>query len=249
MIGRTLLIGGVILGIVLAGCGIPESSDVQPVDEEDILFGLADTTSTTTTTTLPPTTSIAATSTTAALETTTTIGVETVELYFVSGGQLRPTFNVSLSIPVTLSQVMAALVAGPPAGDPGIGIRTVIPAKADITVNESGGVAEVDLPEGIYDDLSPTDQRLLFGQITLTMTRRPGIGQVRFTLAGEPTEVFTGGGEVRAAGETVSSDDYRVLMAGASPTSTTTTTTTTTVPETAVPATVAVDAGTTTTAG
>jgi len=248
VIGRTILLGGVILAAAVAGCGIPESSGFEPIDQDDVPFGLSDTT--TTSTTLAPTTTIEATSTTAALEPTTTISVEQVELYFVSGtSQLKPALRGGLSSPVTLSQVMAALVDGPPEGDAGIGLRSVIPEAADITVTESGGVAEVDLPTGIFDDLSATDQRLLFGQVTLTMTRRPGIGQVRFTLGGEPTEVFTGGGDVRAPGDTVSFDDYFILTTGATPTTTTTTTTTTTVPETVVPAGVTVDPGTTATGG
>lgn len=238
MIRRTILLTGLLLGVVAAGCGIPDSSGFEPVGRNDIPFGLAETT--TTSTTLPPTTTIEATSTTAAIETSTTISTEPVELYFVSGSQLNPV-SIALASPTTLSQVMAALLDGPPSGDLGIGLRSVIPRHADITVSESAGVAEVDLPEGIFDDLTATDQRLLFGQIVLTMTRRPGIGQVRFTLDGEPTEVFTGSGDVRAPGETVSSDDYRELTTGATPTTSTSTTTTTTAPPSIEPSAATVD--------
>jgi spore germination protein GerM len=238
VIRRTVLIAAGILVVAIAGCGIPDSSGFRPVNRDDIPFDLAETT--TTTTTLPPTTTIESTSTTAAIETSTTISTEPVELYFVSGSQLTPV-SIALASPTTPSQVMAALLDGPPSGDLGIGLRSVIPRGADITVGESAGVAEVDLPNGIFDTLTATDQRLLFGQIVLTMTRRPGIGQVRFTLDGEPTEVFTGSGDVRAPGETVSSDDYRELTTGAAPTTTSTTTTTTAPPSIAPAAATVVD--------
>jgi hypothetical protein len=246
VIGRTIAISVVLITTAVA-CGIPGSSGFEAVGRDDVPFGLADTTTTSTTTTLAPTTTVDATSTTAAIETSTTISTEPVDLFFVSGRQLQPV-SITLSRPASPGQVLAALASGPSSfGEVGIGLRSVIPRRAEIGVVETGGVAEVDLPSGVFDVLNATDQRLLFGQIVLTLTRRPGIGQVRFTLAGDPTEVFTGSGDVREPGETVSEEDYLELTIGSTPTSSTTsTTTTTTTPSTTLPpSTVAVQAATT----
>jgi hypothetical protein len=92
----------------------------------------------------------------------------------------------------------------------------------------------IDFPEGIFNDMEPRDQRLVFGQIVLTMTSQRGVGQVRFTKAGEPFSVYRGDASLTEPDETVASDDYMTLLTGAEvpidPT-TTTTTTTTTLPE------------------
>ena len=75
------------------------------------------------------------------------------------------------------------------------------------------GVAEVDLVGEVYDLVPPDEQLPAVAQIVLTLTQRPGIGQVSFTLDGEPLRVRLGNGQTTdEAGQPVSADDYAVML-------------------------------------
>lgn len=215
---RTLAIAGALLAITVA-CGVPGATGVQPVDRDDVPFGLADTTTTSTTsTTLPPTTTttIVEAPTTTLADTTTTIPIELVDIYFVAGSQLQG-IETPLAAPPSLPQVLAALIEGPPAGSLGTGLRTILPPGAGIDVVRENGVATVDLPTGIFEGITPNDQRLVFGQIVFTLSGRPNVGQVRFTENGEPMRVFLGDGNSTEPGEAVSIEDYTQLLTGSTP--------------------------------
>lgn len=203
----------------LGACGLPADDRFEPIGAGDDRFGLAQTTLPTTT--LAPTTTVDATTTTA-LATTSTIATELVQLYFITGRQLTSIATPLPSEPA-LGQVMAALLEGPPSGGLGTGLRTTLPNGADIFVSSRAGIATVDLPAGIFDPLEPSDQRLVFGQIVLTLTDRPGVGPVVFTIDGEPMRVFRGDASLTELGESVSRDDYVGLLSGA-PAATTSTT-------------------------
>jgi spore germination protein GerM len=136
-----------------------------------------------------------------------------------------------------LNQVMARILKGPLEGDLFTGFRTILPADADVTANNVGGVAVVNFPNDVFDGISPNDQRLVFGQIVLTMTSQPGVGQVRFTQGEEPMSVFLGNGSSSAATQSVLASDYTNLLGGSGEPIQTTTTTITTLPSTDPPAT------------
>jgi hypothetical protein len=216
------------LGVVVAGCGLPQSSEFEPISQTDIQFGL-DQTTTPTTTTTPPTTVDATTTT--QLETTTTFATEEVLVYFVSGSQLTG-FPRTIASPATPNQVLRSLLEGPPSGDIGIGLRTTIPA---ITVVRDRGTAIIDLPARVLDLVPVRDQKLFFAQLVLTIGRLGGIGPVQFTQDGEPIGVVRGDSSTPTGDEstTVTIDDYAQLLVGA-PTLASTTTTTTTTTTTAV---------------
>ena len=63
---------------------------------------------------------------------------------------------------------------------------------------------------------------LALGQLVLTATARPGVGQVRFTLEGLPVQVPTADGTVTS--DPLSRDDYLALLPPEDVASTTTTT-------------------------
>lgn len=207
--------------VVLTGCGLPDEDSFQPITRDD-RFGLSQTT--TPSTTAAPTTTVDATTTTA-LATTSTLVAELVELYFISGRQLT---GVATPLPLNpaLGQVMAALLGGPPEGGLGTGLRSALPEDAEISVLSEAGIATVDLPATIFETLDPLDQRLMLGQIVLTLTDRPGVGPVVFTIAGEPTRVYRGDASLTEPGQAVSRDDYLVLLTGSAVATATTATTT-----------------------
>lgn len=212
-----------VLPIVIVACGLPQSSEFEQISGDEVQFGL-DQTTTTSTSTIPPTT-IDATSTTIAQTTTTEIPTELVQLYFVAGSQLNPV-SQPLSSPVVPQRALSALQEGPPS-DIGLGLRTTIPAEADITVVRERGTAVIDLPADIFDSMPLRDQPLFFAQLVLTIGQLGGIGPVVFTLDGEPARAIRGtDGSTGEPGEAVTVDDYLGLLAGAPQTTTSTTTTT-----------------------
>lgn len=247
---RRLVVLTIVMITGAVACGLPRDGEFEAISPEQDESGLSEspTTSTTTmpTTTTSPqsTTTIDGTTTTSVAQTTTTIATELVDIYFPSGRGLA---SIPRTMPAnpSLTQVMGAILEGPPAGELGITLRRVLPdglRERDIPVANAAGVATVDLPEGIFDSLDAIDQRLLFGQIVATLTNCcAGIGQVVFTLDGQPTRVYRGNGETTEPGEAVSSDDYTNLLTGATGTPATTAPPTTmpptTMPSTAVPST------------
>ena len=218
---RSLTLATAAAALLAAGCGFSADRDVRDITSDD-LFGLDQTTTTssttttsTTTTTIPPTVvpSESSTSTSTSVTPTTVIVTQPVELFFLDGMELAPV-SQNLAGNVSLPRVLDALESGPPSGDAGIGLQTALPRNIVNTVTASGGVAAVDLVGEAYERIEPEDEGPAIAQIVLTLTRQSGIGQVRFTLDGEPLPVRLGSGLVSRPGEPVSGDDYAVLLGG-----------------------------------
>ena len=201
--------------VALVACGVPSEGEFGVIDEGEIPYGLAETTttrpSTTTTTTTPPPSTTMPPVTTTLPETTTTLAVENVEVYFLTGLQLVP-IQRSLASPATPSQVLAALVEGPPTGESGVGLRSALPANDDLTITVERGVATIDLPEGYLTGIAPSEQRRAVAQLVLTISVLPRSSLVVFTEAGEAIPVPRGGGDLTDPGETVTFEDYQSLL-------------------------------------
>ncbi len=221
------LVAGALL-VVVASCGAGGDDKLRRIDDAD-LFGLDETTTSTTSTTTTPPPSVEPT---LQASSSTVIAGESVQLYFLGGNQLQPV-TVDLAAPATPSQVIAALLSGPPSGDLGIGLRTLLPmptgtdpALVTSVIPSGAGYATVDLSARTFGLIDPADQRAAIAQIVLTLVSRPGIGQVRFTLDGRPVGVPRKDGLLSEPGETVSLQDYESLLIDATPPTTTSTTTT-----------------------
>jgi hypothetical protein len=220
--------------VVLAGCGVPTGeSSFEEIPPGEIPFGL-DATSTTTTSTTTTTTTLPDVPVTTALESTTTIRLEPVEIFFLSRGRLQP---VVIELPPGFSpdQVSDVLEGGPPDG---VALDSLIEDGLIVSAIESEGVLTVDLDAATFDRIPSTQQTEAIGQIVLTMIsslRR--IGQVTFTLAGEPIPVKKGNSLSSEVGEALSFDDYAVLLVRRPVTDTTVAAPTTTVPVDTAPTT------------
>jgi hypothetical protein len=130
---------------------------------------------------------------------------ERVSLCFVGDGVLA-IVESALEPPVDLSDVVIALAEPPDAES----LRTALgdpQLVADVELN--AGVARVDLLPAITT-LGGEDQLLAVAQLVCTLTERPGIGLVTFTLEGAPIDVPTGDGSLTS--EPVSRDDYTDLL-------------------------------------
>jgi hypothetical protein len=210
-----LAVAALALTAAVTACGVGGDDRLRQISRDD-LQGLDETTTTSTTTTttvasIPPVgPTVGATS--------TTIATESVQLYFLDGNQLQPV-TIDLAAPASLSRVTTALLSGPPTGDLGIGLRTLLPVATEtvpllvnVVVPSSEGYATVDLNNTAFQLIDPTDQRAAIAQMVLTLTTRPGIGQVRFTLDGSPMRVPRREGLQSEPGQLVSAQDYVSLL-------------------------------------
>lgn len=212
---------------LVAGCGVPSDSTADPINPDDLPFGLSATTTSTTlvvTSTEPhdgggsgvPVTNSPVTppGDTGVVAVSTTIATEQVSVYYVAGSRLVP---VALSLPTgaSLEQVVAALDGGLPSGPAGVGLRTLLPAGSLNNVTLRNGVAMVDLDGSKFDAVAPEDQRRAIGQLVLTLTNRPGVGQVSLSVDGEALAAPKAGNVVGEPGEPVSADDYSELLSAA----------------------------------
>ena len=130
-----------------------------------------------------------------------------VELWFVRDDRLVRAPH-RLRLPAQLSDLVAALRNGPSAADRDRGVRSAVPPAEDLATEVAGGVATVALSSD-FVILPGADQVLAIGQVVRTLTSFPGVGQVVFTVNGQPIGVPRGDGT--AASGPVSGDDYAVL--------------------------------------
>jgi hypothetical protein len=199
---------GVAFAIGAWSCGVSPESEPRAVDRGDILFGLADTSTTTSTTTVPLT--VAQT-----IPPATTIPVAEAMIYMVQGGNL-----VAVKRPIPLdadvSRVIRDVQAGPNQGELAAGLRTALPFSAVtvLGISQEGGTATIDLAPNFLELLpSPSEQQLAAGQLVMTLTDRPGIGRVRFTVGGNAVPVPRGDRSApQQPDQSVSRDDYLPLV-------------------------------------
>ena len=91
-----------------------------------------------------------------------------------------------------------ALGRGPNRNEVDVGLRSTLPDESRFPdVSVSRGTATVDLGRR-FTALSGEDQVIALAQLVYTITGQPGIGLVRFTLDGRPTEVPRANGELTA---------------------------------------------------
>jgi len=157
----------------------------------------------------PTTTST--TSTTIASPPTTLVATEGVILYFVRGDAITSLVR-SIRLNAEPGEVLDLLLEGYPSTIFGLDVRSAIPDDLKASVSVERGLATVDTDESLLSEISPIDQPLAIAQIVLTLTSRPGIGQVNFLVNGEPQAVPRGGGELAPADEPVAYDDYAMLL-------------------------------------
>jgi spore germination protein GerM len=130
-----------------------------------------------------------------------------VTLCFVRDGRLVVTAR-SLAAPVSLESALHALAAPPT--DAGPLLRMALTDASLLrTVKLAAGVAQVDLQAAI-SQLTGEEQLLAVAQMVCTLTARPGVGQVSFTLDGSLLAVPKGDGSL--ATSPVARDDYASLL-------------------------------------
>lgn len=191
--------------MAITGCGVPEEGRfiaLSPSEIPDVLVA----------TTVPPTTTttieeVAPSTPTTMLE----IVSENVELYFISANRVVRSQRLIVS-PATPTQVLDTLLAGLDQQTERSGLRSALPRGISAQIDVRRGVARVSATSPFLSTLEPLDQRLAIAQIVLTLTRRPGIGQVLFNVDGVDIQVPRGGGDLTAPGSAVTFDDYLTVL-------------------------------------
>jgi spore germination protein GerM len=171
--------------LLLGSCGVPSRDHADPADPEDVPFGLLD----------------EETSSEAAQR-----AGSPVDVYFYDATSERLVRVALTTDDAALDTVLRLLQApggsGLPVGNPLGDVDVVVAAEV------ARGRATVDLAES-FRDLAGTDQRVSLAELVYTATGRPGVGQVSFTLDGQPIEVPRGDGSLTS--EPLTRSDYPEL--------------------------------------
>lgn len=184
----------VVLLLFLAACGVPTDDSAETLD--DVPFGLLDQQ--------------------AAEPDDTPAPAEgpVVQIYLVdpSGLRLVPVERRLEDAAVALPDVVDALLGGPTRAERRQGLTSAFVDEDAVGASDLvGGVASIDLTQQFTVLDGPT-QRLAIAQMVFTLTGRPGVGRVSFTLEGQPIDIPRGDGTL--AQGSVSRDNYRELVPG-----------------------------------
>ncbi len=180
----------VLLGLTLAAgaCGVPNQDTAKKASSKDVPFGLLDQNS--------------------GVESTNQFGDRDAVIFLAKNGRLIRAER-KVAPPVSLERVLRKLAQGPTRAEVAAGTRSALPDDESFqSVALSGGTATVDLSRP-FTALSGNDQLLALAQIVWSLTARPGIGQVQFTLGGSAIDIPRANGSLTPS--PVSRDDYLPL--------------------------------------
>jgi len=190
--------------LILTACSVPKSGPFETISNDDIPFGLN-----AAQTTAPQ----SATETTVANLDPPGTEYEQLDLYFIRNAAVTRAQRSVIS-PVDANGALAALTEGLVEDSTTVGLRSAIPASLEAGVDVDRGVATVNATRAFLNSLSAVDQRLAIAQIVLTLTSRPGIGQVVFFVDGKAIAVPKGRGDLSGIGDPVTFDDYTNIIVG-----------------------------------
>jgi len=190
--------------LILTACSVPKSGPFETISNDDIPFGLN-----AAQTTAPQ----SATETTVANLDPPGTEYEQLDLYFIRNAAVTRAQRSVIS-PVDANGALAALTEGLVEDSTTVGLRSAIPASLEARVDVDRGVATVNATRAFLNSLSAVDQRLAIAQIVLTLTSRPGIGQVVFFVDGKAIAVPKGRGDLSGIGDPVTFDDYTNIIVG-----------------------------------
>ena len=194
----------ILLVVLFSSCAVPSSGSYSQVAPAEIPFGLN-----APQTTLPPTTT---TVSDPMITDSLPVAVsEPIDLFFISNSRIIKVQR-NVASPANPSQALSSLVEGPSTSPEFVGLRTALPTTFAASVDVIRGVARVDATRTFLNSLSGLDQKLAIAQIVLTLTSRPGVGQVLFSVDGKLISVPRGRGDSVASGVAVTFDDYSSLI-------------------------------------
>lgn len=184
---RAVLVGVLILG---GGCGVTTQDRARTVGPADVPFGLAED---------------------APRSATTLLGGTSIGDVFLLDEEGRLVAAPRRLARADPASVVAVLLAGATEEEVARGLSSALEEDHLISaIDVAGGIAIVDLGRA-FAELDGASQRRALAQIVYTLTARPGIGRVTFTLDAQPVEIPTGDGALTTG--SVSRDSYRSMEA------------------------------------
>lgn len=177
---------GVVAGFT--ACGVPSQDTATKTNPKDVPFGLLNENS--------------------GVNQIDQSGARDIVVFLAKNGRLVRAER-KLAPPVTFERLLDKLAQGPTPSEVATGTRSALPdGESFQSVTLNGGTATVDLSPP-FTALSGSDQLLALAQIVFTLTSRPGIGQVQFTLGGAAIDIPRANGSLTPS--PVSRDDYATL--------------------------------------
>lgn len=172
-----------IIGLLICGCGIPIDAEPQQIQLVDLDSPVP--------------------------EVEVEAELATVTLYLVESGRLSPVTR-DLPVPISPDDQLVTLVEGTTRPESRAGLRTSIPPGTEVLgVSVENGVATVDLSRG-FANVGGEEEILAVAQVVLTLTSRPEIEAVSFSLEGVPTDVPLPDGALSE--NPVTGSDYSALI-------------------------------------
>lgn len=201
--GAVTVLGTSLLLTLFVACGVPTDHDPRPVDPGNVPFALLAPTSS------APEPTVAGPS-----------SLDTATVYLVDAqGRLVPTTR-EVRFPVTLPNVVSALLAGVTDAEAARKLRSAIAPGTKLRGLDGpfGGLLTVDISD---DLLGVTGRRQIeaLAQVLFTVTSVRGVDRVLFEFEGEHHDVPRGDGELTSS--PLTRRDFRALEAASSSTSST----------------------------
>lgn len=186
------------LVFALSACGVDSQQNAHVFDASEVPYGLADTTK-------PATTTVAG----LAPFTATTPTSVAFDLYFIRSGILVAVTRQA-TVVLTPADLVTTLVAGPTQAEVDAGHRSALSGPDIVThTRDTATIVTVDLAK-TFNDIPRSDRILALGQITLTLTARPGVTLVQYTITDAAIEVPKANGVVTR--DPVTRADYASLL-------------------------------------
>jgi hypothetical protein len=163
--------------VVLAACGIQDDGSPRELQAQDVPFDL-----------LAPATSVA--------EAPAASGIDGT-IWFVDNAGMLARARRSLEPPVTVEEVLGALLEGVTDAEANNGLRSNITSGTELldVTGPEDGLVTVDL-SGDFLTVSRELQRLALAQVVFTTTGLPNVDRVLFRFDGELAEVPGAGEEL-----------------------------------------------------
>jgi len=186
------------LALALSACGVSSQRNAQVFDASEVPYGLTNSANPATTTVneLAP-------------FTVTTPMSFAFDLYFIRSGILVAVTRQT-TVVLTAADLVTTLVAGPTPAEVDAGHRSALTGPDIVThTRDAAGTVTIDLAK-TFNDIPRSDRIFALGQITLTLTSRPGVTLVRFTIDDTAIEVPKANGVVTR--DPVTRTDYATLL-------------------------------------
>jgi hypothetical protein len=176
------------VAVVLASCSVSASDNAARIDDDSVPYGLLD----------PDAQRVVPES-----------GGEDASLCLLRGDLLVPVTR-RVDAPAALVDLVRALAEVTPS-EAAEDLRTSVVAGDEILgVGLTAGVATIELAAEASQRLT-ADPLATVAQLVCTLTLQPGVGLVRFTVAGVPVDIPLADGTLSTGA--VSADDYGTLLA------------------------------------